>query len=95
MEKQQKTLEMLKNTREKELKWQPKLLRNFMKFEKTSMNFYADGQPAEQYLLNHASKGDMKEKIGKASKKYKNPLEEAYAWHFDELVDLKCIYEAI
>tara|TARA_B110000285_G_C14985437_1_gene543543 strand:+ start:397 stop:540 length:144 start_codon:yes stop_codon:yes gene_type:complete len=47
MEKQQKTLNHLKSTREKELKWQPKLLRNFMKFEKTSMNFYADGQPAE------------------------------------------------
>jgi len=29
MEKQQKTLNHLKTTREKELKWQPKLLRNF------------------------------------------------------------------
>lgn len=95
MEKQQKTLNHLKTTREKELKWQPKLLRNFQKFEKTSMNFFADGQAKEHFVLNHASKGDVKETIGKASNKYKNPLEEAYAWHFDELVDLKCMYEAI
>ena len=95
MEKQQKKLNQLKNTREKELKWQPKLMRNFAKFEKTSMNFYSDGQPDSHYVLNHASKGDLKETIAKATNKYKNPLEEAYAWHYDELVDLKCMYEAI
>ena len=66
-----------------------------MKFEKTSMNFFADGKPGDHYVLNHASKGDVKDSIAKASNKYKNPLEEAYAWHFDELVDLKCMYEAI
>ena len=87
----------MKTIREKELKWQPKLLRNFIKFEAASLGYYASntGNFDDIAILNHADRGNLREKIGKAHGDYRNPLEEAYAWHFDELVDLKCMYEAI
>lgn len=60
---------------------------NFLKYEDTCLDFYADGE-ISQRALTHPGATETKESIGPTIKQWKNPYREAYIWIKGELLDL-------
>jgi hypothetical protein len=64
-----------------------KLFANFLKYEDTCLDFYADGEISAR-SISHPGATETKESIGPTIKQWKNPYREAYIWIKGELLDL-------
>ena len=64
-----------------------KLFANFLKYEDTCLDFFADGEISAR-SISHPGATEIKESIGPTIKQWKNPYREAYIWIKGELLDL-------
>lgn len=67
---------------------------SLLKYEDNNVEFYSDSDPNKR-TLTHPSLDDIKERMNKTFKKWKNPYKDAYYWLKGELLDLKGINEAL
>jgi len=69
-------------------------LNELIKYEDIGIAYYSDQDPNKK-TLTHPDSDDIKERIEKSSRKWKNPYREAYLWLKGEFLDVSGMYDAL
>lgn len=69
-------------------------MNELIKYEDIGIAYYSDQDPSKK-TLTHPDSEDIKERIEKSSRKWKNPYREAYLWLKGEFLDVSGMYDAL
>ena len=69
-------------------------MNELIKYEDIGIAYYSDQDPNKK-TLTHPDSDDIKERIEKSSRKWKNPYREAYLWLKGEFLDVSGMYDAL
>ena len=84
----------MSSVREKQDSAQSEFMNELMKYEDIGLAYYSD-QDYKKRTLTHPDSEDLKERIEKSSKKWKNPYREAYIWLKGEFLDVSGMYDGL
>ena len=84
----------MSSVREKQDAAQSEFLNELIKYEDIGIAYYSDQDPSKK-TLTHPDSEDIKERIEKSSRKWKNPYREAYLWLKGEFLDVSGMYDAL
>ena len=84
----------MSSVREKQDSAQSEFMYELMKYEDIGLAYESD-QDYKKRTLTHPDSEDLKERIEKSSKKWKNPYREAYIWLKGEFLDVSGMYDGL
>ena len=84
----------MSTVRDKQDQAQSEFLNELIKYEDMGIAYYSDQDPNKK-ILTHPESEDIKERIEKSARKWKNPYREAYLWLKGEFLDVSGMYDAL